>query len=302
MKIIYFGTPEFAVKPLEELYKEGSFEILGVVTQPDKPQGRKQIMTPSPVKECALRLGLKVIQPNSKKELEENLKQFENVDFVVVIAYGMIITKKVLNMPKYGAINVHASLLPKYRGASPIQESLLQGDSETGVSIMAMDEIMDHGNVYLIKRIKVDLNDNFESLSSKLSVISAEILPHALKDIANKSLLPLTQNHDKATFCHKIAKEDGKINFNKSASEILNMLRAFTPWPGIFTEFKGKKLKIIETNISNDQISPGSFKIDGKIFKIGTAKDSLLPTKLQIEGKNIMTAEAFVNGYKSQLT
>jgi len=302
MKIIYFGTPEFAVKPLEELYKEGSFEILGVVTQPDKPQGRKQIMTPSPVKECALKLGLKVIQPNNKKELEEDLKQFENVDFFVVIAYGMIITKKVINMPKYGAINVHASLLPKYRGASPIQESLLHGDSETGVSIMAMDEIMDHGNVYLIKRIKIDENDNLESLSSKLSVISAEILPHTLKDIANKSLSPLTQNHDKATFCHKIEKEDGKINFNKSASEILNTLRAFTPWPGIFTEFKGKKLKIIETNISEDQISPGSFKIDGKKLKIGTAKGSLLPTKLQIEGKNIMTAEAFVNGYKSQLT
>lgn len=301
MKIIYFGTPEFAVKPLENLYGDREFEILAVVTQPDKPQGRKQILTASPVKDCAEKLGIPVIQPKNKKELAEELAKIEKVDFFVVIAYGMILTKEVLEMPKYGPINVHASLLPKYRGASPIQESLLHGDSNTGVSIMAMDETMDHGNIYLIKRLNIDENDSLESLTNKLSEMSAEILPLALKDIKNGILTPLPQNHQKATFCHKIEKEDGKIDFTKSAVEIKNMLRAFTPWPGIFTEFNGKKIKIIETTTSDDKIEPGKFKIDGKILKIGTANGSLIPSKLQIEGKNVMDATAFINGYKSQI-
>ncbi len=301
MKIIYFGTPEFAVKPLENLYKEDQIEILAVVTQPDKPQGRKQILTASPVKECANLLGIKVIQPNNKKELVEELKKIEKVDFFVVIAYGMILSKEILEMPKLGPINIHASLLPKYRGASPIQESLLHGDTETGVSIMAMDETMDHGNVYLIKRVTIDENDSLESLTAKLSLVSAEILPATLKDIKNGIFTPIPQKHEKATFCHKIEKEDGKIDFNKSAKEIKNMLRAFTPWPGIFTDFNGKKLKIIETTISNDQLEPGKFKIDGKTLKIGTVKGSLLPLKLQIEGKSIMDVSAFLNGYKSHM-
>lgn len=302
MKIIYFGTPEFAVKPLENLYGDSEFEILAVVTQPDKPQGRKQILTASPVKDCAEKLGIPVIQPKNKQELAEELKKLDKVDFFVVIAYGMILTKEVLEMPKYGPINVHASLLPKYRGASPIQESLLHGDENTGVTIMAMDETMDHGNVFLIKRMIIDENDSLESLTEKLSEMSASILPLALKDIKNGILTPIPQNHQKATFCHKIEKEDGKIDFSKSALEIKNMLRAFTPWPGIFTEFNGKKIKIIEATISNDKIEPGKFKIDGKIVKIGTADGALIPSKLQIEGKNVMDAAAFINGYKSQIS
>lgn len=299
MKIIYFGTPEFSVIPLLNLNSDSETEILAVVTQPDKPQGRKQIMTASPVKNCAIELGLKVIQAKNKKELAEELGKIEKADFFVVIAYGMILSKTVLEMPKHGAINVHASLLPKYRGASPIQESLLHGDAETGVSIMAMDETMDHGDVYLIKRVKIDDSDSLETLTAKLSLISAEILPHTLKDIESGVLTPLHQNHAKATYCHKIEKEDGKIDFNKSAAEIKNMLRAFTPWPGIFTEFNGKKLKIVEATVSNDKIEPGKFKAEGKILKIGTANGSLVPSKLQIEGKNVMDAAAFVNGYMS---
>jgi methionyl-tRNA formyltransferase len=301
MKIIYFGTPEFAVKPLENLYKGDNIEILAVVTQPDKPQGRKQIMTASPVKDCAIKLGLKVIQPNNKKELAEELKKMEKVDFFVVIAYGMILSKEVLDMPKLGPINVHASLLPKYRGASPIQEALLHGDKETGVSIMAMDEAMDHGDVYLIKRMAIDEQDSLETLTYKLSIMSAQILPQVLEDIKNGDLSPIPQHHQKATFCHKIEKEDGKIDFNKSAVEIKNMLRAFTPWPGIFTDFNGKKLKIIESNVSDEQIEAGKFKVDGKILKIGTKKGSLIPSKLQIEGKSVMDVASFLNGYRSHM-
>lgn len=301
MKIIYFGTPGFAVKPLETLYEEDQIEILAVVTQPDKPQGRKQIMTASPVKDCATKLGLKVIQPKNKKELGEELKKIEKVDFFVVIAYGMILSKEILEMPKLGPINIHASLLPKYRGASPIQESLLHGDAETGVSIMAMDETMDHGDIYLTEKIQIDDNDSLESLTNKLSDISAQALPHALKNIKDGTLSAIPQNHQEATFCHKIEKEDGKIDFSKSAMEIRNMLRAFTPWPGIFTEFNGKKLKIIETTITNEEIEAGKFKIDGKILKIGTGKGSLIPSKLQIEGKSVMDTASFLNGYRSHI-
>ena len=287
--------------PLENLYREDGIEILAVVTQPDKPQGRKQIMTASAVKNSATKLGLKVLQPKNKKELAAELEKIEQADFFVVIAYGIILSKEILAMPKLGPINVHASLLPKYRGASPIQESLLNGDSETGVSIMAMDETMDHGNIYLIKRVKIDDQDNLESLTAKLSIISAEILPPTLKDIESGILSPIPQLHQKATSCHKIEKEDGKIDFTKTAAEIKNRLRAFTPWPGIFTELNGKKLKILEASISEEQLAPGKFKVEGKILKIGTKKGALLPSKLQIEGKGVMDVASFINGYKSQL-
>lgn len=299
MKIIYFGTPEFAVKSLEKLAQDEKIEILAVVTQPDKPQGRKQILTASPIKISAEKLGLKVIQPTTKKELLTELEKFEQVDFFVVVAYGMILTKKILEIPKFCAINIHISLLPKYRGATPMQEALLHGDAETGISIFALDEELDHGGIYLVKRVAIADSENFEQLSSKLSIISAEILPSVLKDISAGVLSPIEQNHQKATYCHKISKEDGHINFQKSAKEIFNMLRAFTPWPGIYTEFNGKKLKILEMEISEEKIAPGKFIAEGKILKIGTREGSLIPKKLQIEGKNIMDVAAFLNGYKS---
>lgn len=284
---------------LEALYKSRDIEIIAVITQPDKPQGRKNTLTPPPVKILAQELNLKVIQPKNTKELVSALSGLEKADFFVVIAFGMILPQEVLNMPKYGAINVHASLLPKYRGASPIQESLLNGDTETGISIIKIDKELDHGDIFLIKRLNIDKNDNFETLSMKLSILSANLLPHALHDIANGQLSPIHQNHQKATFCHKIAKEDGKIDFQKSAKKIRNMINAYTPWPGVYTEFANKKLKIISTEISDETIQAGEFKIENKTLKIGTKKGTLIPTKLQLEGKNVMDAKAFINGYQS---
>lgn len=299
MKIVFFGTPEIATPILEVLNAVPGAEIEAVITQPDKKVGRKQKIQAPPVKITAQKLGLKVLQPKNQEELEEELSGVK-ADFFVVIAYGMILTPKILKIPKYGCINIHFSLLPKYRGASPIQESLLHGDAETGISIIKMDEKLDHGNILLVKRISIEDQDTSETLGPKLAQISAEMLPLVLIDTIDGQFTPLPQDHKKATFCKKITKENGEINFEEqSAEQIKNMLRAYTPWPGIYCKLKDKKLKIIETEISDESIPKGKFKVEGKCLKIGTFKGTLLPKKLQMEGKNEMSTESFLNGYSS---
>ena len=298
MKIVFFGTPEFPIPSLEVLAKIPGIEIAAVVSQPDKKVGRGKKMTPPPVKVAAKKLGLKILQPKNKKELEKKLQKIK-ADLFIVIAYGMILSKNILEMPKYGAINVHASLLPKYRGASPIQETLLNGDKETGISIIKMDSELDHGDIIIIKRIDIDKNDNLETLSIKLATLSCNILPLALLDYIDGLLKPISQKHKNATYCKKIKKEDGKIDWKKSAEEIQNMIKAYTPWPSVFTEVKGKKLKISEANTDETKLKPGEFLIENKILKIGTKKGTLLPTKVQLQGKKEMDIKSFINGYKS---
>lgn len=298
MKVIFFGTPQFAVLSLNELKKQ-KIDIAAVVTQPDKPAGRKKVMTKSPVKQCAEDLNLKILQPRNQKELFDSLKGLK-ADFFIVIAYGMILSKEILQIPKYSCINVHASLLPKYRGASPIQEALLNGDKSTGISIMKMDEKLDHGPIYLIKKIEIEAKDDLTSLSNKMAKLSGEILPHVLKDIVEGLLIAIKQDedHQKSSYCRKIKKEDGKINWKKqSAKEVQNMIRAYSPWPGVYTDFKDKKLKILDSETVEESLNPGQFKVDGKALKIGTAKGVLIPKKVQIEGKNEMDITSFINGY-----
>lgn len=300
MKIIYFGTPDFAVAPLESLAKNPNFEILAVVTQPDKPTGKKQILTPSAVKIAAFKRGLPVLQPKSKKELEKMLEKF-SADFFIVIAYGMILTKKVLDIPKIACINVHGSLLPKYRGASPIQETLLNGDAHGGLTLIKMVEKMDQGPVYLIRRIPIEKTDSYFSLSEKLSTLTAELLPLALEDIKGKILTPIDQNEDAASYCHKISREDGNINWQLTTQEILNRLRAYTPWPGVFTKIDSKKLSILEAAATPEKIPAGKFKVDQSTIKVGTKDGSLELVKIQLEGKNPMNAKDFLNGYRKLL-
>ena len=297
MKIIFFGTPQIAVPSLEMLSAIPAFDVEAVFTQPDKKVGRKQTLEAPAVKKAAEELEIKVFQPANKKELITNLEEFEDIDFFVVFAYGMLMPKKVLDMPKYDAINVHTSLLPKYRGASPIQEALLNGDSETGISIMKMSEELDAGDIYLIKRISIEGNDNLESLTENMGEFTKAILALALEDIAEGNLQTIPQNESQATFCRKIEKNDGKVNLQeKTATEILNMIRAYTPWPGVFFEIKGKKLKIINAKLSDENLSPGEFKIEDKTLKIGTKQGTILPQKVQLEGKNEMDIESFLNG------
>lgn len=298
MKIVFFGTPEFAVTTFESLAKNKDIEILAVITQPDKKVGRKQILESSPIKISAQQLNLPVIQPRNKLELTNALKKFK-VDFFVVIAFGMILPKEILDMPKYGAINVHASLLPKYRGASPIQESLLNGDTETGISIIKIDEKLDHGKIYLLRRLTIEENDNTETLSSKLAKLSAEILPLVLEDIGNNNLPGIAQKDEKASFCRKIRKEDGKINWGKSAEDIKNMVRAYTKWPSAYTFFKDKKVKILSAKSEQTKTTQEKeiFFIENNKLKISTKDGNLLPEKLQMEGKNPVSAQEFINGY-----
>lgn len=301
MKIVFFGTPQFAVPSLKMLAHAKGIEILTIITQPDKAIGRKQIITPPPVKVAAIAEGISVIQPHTKKELLESIKSFK-ADFFVVIAFGMILPKEALEIPKYGCINVHTSLLPKYRGASPIQESLLHGDEETGVTIMKMDEELDHGDIFFIKRVPIEKNDDLYSLSNRLAEISGVLLPLVLSDIMKGNLPPLPQLHSQATFCRKINKEDGKIDFTqKTAEEILNMIKAYTPWPTVYTSLNGKKLQILEATIDSENNPPGKFILTEDTLKIGTKKGSLIPKKVQPEGKKPMDIKSFINGYRQFL-
>lgn len=302
MKLYFFGTPEFAVPTLKVLANISEFEIQAVVTQPDRPGNRKEL-TPPPVKLVAQALNLNVLQPAKiDKSLIEKIKE-DAPDMIIVVAYGGLIPKDLLKIPKYGCINIHPSLLPKYRGASPIQEALLNGDEDTGIAFMKLDEELDHGDIFLIKRLPIDPNDNFETLSVKLSAIAAAILPFIIKDIINDVLKPIPQLHAKATFCRKIEKEEGLIDPKKqTAEEILNQIRALNPWPGTYLKVKDKTLKILEAKISEINKTPGTFElIDKKSFAIHAHSGSLLPTIVQLEGKKPTSTGDFLNGHKDLL-
>lgn len=303
MKLYFFGTPEFAVPTLKVLANISEFEIQAVVTQPDRPGNRKEL-TPPPVKLAAKALDLEVLQPAKiDKTLIERIKK-DAPDIIIVVAYGGLIPKDLLEIPQYGCLNVHPSLLPKYRGASPIQEALLNGDEETGIAFMKLDEELDHGDIYLIKRLPIDQKDNFETLSEKLSATAAALLPFVIKDIVQGTLKPIPQPHAKATFCRKIEKEEGLIDPNKkTAKEILNQIRALNPWPGTYLKVKGKTLKILEATMSEAKPeSPGAFEIlSKKSFAIHTKEGSVLPTKVQLEGKQPMQVADFLNGYRNLL-
>jgi len=304
MKISYFGTPEFAVPILESLHNDDYFAITSVVTQPDKEGNRKKI-TPPPVKVIAEKLGLKIHQPAKiNKEFIEKIEK-EAPDAIIVVAYGGIIPEGLLDLPKYGCINVHPSLLPRYRGASPIQETLLNGDEDTGISVMRIDKDLDHGPIYVIRRLGIDKKDNYESLSTKLADISAILLPLTLRDIADKILTPIPQEHAKATFCSKITKEDGKIEWNKESEKIQNQIRALNPWPSTYTTLKDKRVKISEIEIQEEEKleKPGTISIIDKETFGFYSKDALvIPKKLQVEGKSEMTTKEFLNGYKNLLS
>jgi methionyl-tRNA formyltransferase len=303
MRISYFGTPSFAVPILESLYGNDNIKITSVVTQPDKPGNRNKI-TPPAVKIIAQELGLKIHQPDKIDAAFIEELEKESPDAIVVVAYGEIIPEELLDLPTFGCINVHPSLLPKYRGASPIQEAILNGDTETGVSIMKLDKELDHGPIILIKRVEIAEDENAEILSTKLAKIAAEILPMALQDIEDELLTPIPQEHNKATFCSKITKQEGEIDWKKTGKEILNQVRALNPWPSTYTILKGKRVKIPEIEITKEETpgKPGTIKnLDKDNFGFYSKDSLIIPKKLQVEGKSEMTTKEFLNGYKNLL-
>ncbi|MDD5626247.1 MAG: methionyl-tRNA formyltransferase [Patescibacteria group bacterium] len=303
-KIIFWGTPEFGAIVLD-LLSQTQFKPTCVVTESDKPVGRhayrqagKQILTAPPVKESALKYGIPVLQP-------ENLATYQltnlQADLFIVAAYGKILPKEILDIPKYGCLNIHPSLLPLYRGATPIQAAILNGDKTTGVSIILMDEKMDHGPIVAQQQLELPITDyQLPKLSKELAELGAKLLIETLPKWLAGEIKPSTQDETKVTFTRQIKKEDGLIDWSFPAEKIEKMLRAYYPWPGIFTNFDNKKLKIIKAEILEiqDNKKPGTvFFTENKQLAIMCGKNALILKEIQPEGKKAMAAGNFLNGY-----
>ncbi len=297
MNIIYMGTPDFAVPALEKLAKS-NHTVQAVFTQPDKPRGRKMIMTPPDVKVCAENLGIPVYQPNSMKTEEslDIIKKY-NPDVIVVAAYGQILPKAVLDAPKYGCVNIHGSLLPKYRGASPIQQSVLNGDKITGITTMLMDVGLDTGDILLTCETEIGENETSGELFDRLSQMGGDLIIETLTALENGTVTPKKQDESLASHTSKIDKTLCPIDFTKTAQEVHNQVRGLYPWPVATAKICGKNLKIHSTRISDKSGKAGTI-ISVRPLIIACAEKSIEIIELQPEGKKKMTAEAFTAGHK----
>ena len=246
LKIVFMGTPDFSVPPLQELH-DNSHEVCLIVTQPDRPKGRGRKMMPPPVKEAALKMGYKVIQPE-KVNTDEFKAEMEKIkpDLYVVVAFGHILSQDILSIPRLGAVNIHASLLPKYRGAAPIQWAVINGEKETGVTTMFMDRGMDTGDILLKQKVEISDTDTAGSLHDKLAVTGAELLNKTLKEFETGNIKPVPQDNAKATYAPPLKKKDGHMDWSKSAKILECFIRGMTPWPGAFTFFNEKRLRIFK--------------------------------------------------------
>jgi methionyl-tRNA formyltransferase len=297
------GSPEFAVPSLEHLILN-QCQVVAVCTQPDRPAGRGRILVSPPVKEAALRWGLPVMQPTSLKSAEavSRLADFQP-DVIVVAAFGQILPQSVLDIPGYGCINIHPSLLPKFRGASPVAAAILSGDEFTGVSVMLLDAGMDTGPVLARAMVPVSPQDNTGSLTDRLSLLAAHLLQEALVGWWRREITPQPQNEAEATYSHQITKEEGEIDWHLSAVDIWRRVRAFNPWPGCYTRWRGKQLKIIEAVPVPES---GSLKAGqvvalderGSEFGVSTGAGILGVLKVQLEGKRAMSAAEFLRGQR----
>lgn len=304
MKIIFMGTPDPAAQMLAGLIA-AKHEILCVVTQPDRPKGRGQKMTFPPVKEVAIKYGLSIEQPE-KLKLGSFISLLESLrpDIIIVVAYGKILPKEILAIPQYGCLNVHASLLPKYRGAAPMQWALLNGEKETGVTVMRLDELLDTGDIILQKKISIEENDDVLMLSKKIFAEGSKLLLKALKQIKEGKVKYLQQNNAQATNAPLIRKESGEIDWRKTAAEIHNRVRAMIPWPVAHTFYREKLLKIWQSEIHIADLET-KYKLPGTIvqivknvgFIVATGAGHLLVKRVQAEGKKQMGAYEFVIGH-----
>ncbi len=300
MKVIFMGTPDFAVGTLETIIEAGH-EVVLVVTQPDKPKGRSGALQFPPVKECAVAHGIEVFQP-TKIRLEENVEFLRkyDADIFVVAAFGQILPKSILDMPKYGCINVHASLLPKYRGAAPIQWAVINGDPVTGVTIQQMDIGVDTGDIIVTKELAISEDETGGGLFDKLAVVGAEACIEALVQIENGTAIRTPQNHEEATHVSMISKEFGNIDWNKSAVEIERLIRGLNPWPSAYTKLDGKTFKIWKAKVvsaSTDSLPGSVVRVDKGVMEVQTGEGVLSLLEVQLEGKKRMEVDAFLRGY-----
>lgn len=307
MKIVFMGTPDFAAGALEALIQAGH-EITAVVTQPDKAKGRSKELQFPPVKECAVRHGIPVFQPVKIKtpEAVAQLKEYE-ADVYVVAAFGQILSQEILDIPKYGCLNIHASLLPKYRGASPIQHVIIDGEKETGVTIMQMDAGLDTGDMLYKKKVAIEEDDTFETLHDKLMVIGGEAIVEALPLLEDGSLVPEKQNDEESCYASLISKQMGEIDFAKPAVVIGRLIRGMNPWPSAYTFYKGKQMKIWkavpveadQVSVSVEGLQPGMVaEVSKDSFSVVTGEGLLKVFELQLEGKKRMSTHDFLLGVK----
>ena len=299
MRLVYMGTPQFAVLPLQSMIEAGH-TIAAVVTRIDKPAGRGRTLASPPVKRAALEQGLAVFQPKRVRDPEfiETLRRIAP-DAIVVAAYGQILPQEILTLPKFGCINIHASLLPGYRGAAPINWSIIRGETETGITIMQMDTGMDTGAILLQERIEIGPVDTAGTMTEKLSMLGARLIVSALPLIERNALPPSQQDTGQATLAPMLRKEDGLINWGMTALEINNRVRGLTPWPGAYTFLGNDLVKIIEADIMPGQEEPGKILAQGQgTIDVGTGHGLLRIATIQPAGKKPMSAQDFLRGHR----
>jgi methionyl-tRNA formyltransferase len=304
MRLVFCGTPMFAVPCLERLISAGH-QVMLVVTQPDRPQGRGMTLTAPPVKQAAIKLGLPALQPEKIRKNPEFREQLTALkpDAIIVVGYGRIIPPWMLQLPPRGNINVHGSLLPKYRGAAPIQWAIANGETITGVTTMRLDEGLDTGDILMKREMEIRPDDTAITLAPRMAAIGAELLVETLQGLANGSVHPIPQDNSQATLAPILKKEDGQIDFTRSAKDIHNRLRGFQPWPGAFTHYRGKTLKIVaaEPASANLEVAPGQIYLHEDQLLAGCAGGTLLALlQLQPEGKKVMSARDFISGYRPE--
>ena len=307
MKIIFMGTPDFSVGPLEALIEAGH-EILLVVTQPDKKKGRgKEVQFP-PVKECALKHGIEVFQP-VKIKTEESVNKLReyDADVFVVVAFGQLLSQEILDMPKYSCINIHASLLPKYRGAAPIQRVIIDGEKETGVTTMRMDVGLDTGDMMLKEAVTIDEKETGESLHDKLSVVGASLIVKTLELLEKDEIIYEKQDDSLSCYAKMLNKELGHIDWSKSAVEIERLIRGLNSWPSAYTSFQGKTLKLWEADVrkqeeASQSAAPGTVvEVTKDEITVACGCDFLVLKELQLEGKKRMTTKEFLLGRSMEI-
>lgn len=301
MKIVFMGTPDFAAGVLEALINS-EHEITAVITQPDRPKGRSRELIFTPVKELACKNGIEVFQPNRIKDAEavEQLRKYE-ADIYVVAAFGQILSKEILDIPKFGCINVHASLLPKYRGAAPIQWCIADGEEYTGVTIMQMNEGLDTGDILTQEKVDITSDETGETLFDKLMEVGSKLLVDTLSKIQSGDITPTPQKDEESSYAVMIKKEMGHIDYKKSAVAIERLQRAFTPWPGVYSFIDGKMLKLKKVSVS-DKKSRSECGVIEEVRKdsiiVACAEGSLVIEEVQLEGKKAMNVHDFLLGYK----
>lgn len=300
LNIVYMGTPDFSVGPLEKLIKE--YDVKLVVTQPDKEVGRKKEIKPSPVKEFAINHNIEVFQP---EKIRNDYKKILEVkpDIIITCAYGQIIPKILLDFPKYGCINIHASLLPKLRGGAPIHKAIIDGYDKTGITIMYMDEKMDSGDIIYQEEIPILDTDNVGTLFDKLSVLGSNMIIKVLPDIISGNISQVKQDLSEVTYAYNITREDEKVNFNKTSREVFNKVRGLNPWPVSFATLDDKKVKIFEVKIgnSNKKGTIGEIiNIYSDSIGVKTKDGEILITQIQFEGKNKMNVKDYLNGLQNK--